>query len=58
LSAKLGLDGKRRRLPVIPTENKVQADRAAKALQIISDPPCRPMKLAVAERSQGTKNFG
>jgi ParB-like chromosome segregation protein Spo0J len=50
LSAKLGMDGKRRRLPVIPTENKAQADRAARALRSIPEPPCRPMKLAVAER--------
>ena len=50
LPAKLGLDGKRRRLPVIPTETKTQADRAARVLRSISDPPCRPMKLAVAER--------
>jgi ParB-like chromosome segregation protein Spo0J len=50
LCAKVGLDGKRRRLPVIPTETKAQADRAARALRSIPNPPCRPMKLAVAER--------
>jgi site-specific DNA-methyltransferase (adenine-specific) len=50
LSAKLGRDGKRRRLPVIPTETKGQADRAARVLRSIPDPPARPMKLAVAER--------
>jgi 16S rRNA G966 N2-methylase RsmD len=50
LPAKLGRDGKRRRLPVIPTETKAQADRAARALRSIPDPPSRPMKLAVAER--------
>jgi ParB-like chromosome segregation protein Spo0J len=50
LPVKVGLDGKRRRLPVIPTESKAQADRAARALRSIPDPPCRPIKLAVAER--------
>jgi site-specific DNA-methyltransferase (adenine-specific) len=50
LPAKLGLDGKRRRLPVIPTESKAQADRAARVLRSIPEPPCRPMKLTVAER--------
>jgi ParB-like chromosome segregation protein Spo0J len=50
LPAKLGLDGKRRRLPVISTESKAQADRAARVLRSIPDPPARPMKLAVAER--------
>jgi 16S rRNA G966 N2-methylase RsmD len=50
LPAKLGLDGKRRRLPVIATESKAQADRAARVLRSIPEPPCRPMKLAVAER--------
>jgi site-specific DNA-methyltransferase (adenine-specific) len=50
LPAKLGLDGKRRRLPVIPTESKAKADRAARVLRSIPDPPARPMKLAVAER--------
>ena len=49
-TAKLGLDGKRRRLPVIATESRAQADRAARVLRSIPDPPCRPMKLAVAER--------
>jgi 16S rRNA G966 N2-methylase RsmD len=50
LPAKLGLDGKRRRLPVIPTETKAQADRVARVLRSIPDPPSRPMKLAAAER--------
>ncbi len=57
LPAKLGLDGKRRRLPVIPTEKRVQADRAARVLRSISDPPCRPMKLAVAERMARKEKF-
>lgn len=50
LAVKVGLDGKRRRLPVIPTETKTEADRAEKVLRSLADPPARPMRLQVAER--------
>src|SRR5262249_32709187 len=50
LRGKLGKDGKHRRLPVIPTETKTRADRAAKLLRTIHDPPGRPLKMADAER--------
>lgn len=50
LTAKLGLDGKRRRLPTIPTETRGEADRAGQVLRNLPDPPARPMRLQVAER--------
>ena len=49
LPAKVGLDGKRRRLPVIPTETRGKLT-GLHGLRTIPDPPARPMQLAVAER--------
>jgi len=50
LRVKLGRDGKRRRLPVIATETKKRADRAAKLLKAIHDPPGRSLKMTDAKR--------
>lgn len=46
----VGLDGKRRRLPVIPTETGAEARQAVELLRKLSNPPPRPMRLQVAAR--------
>ena len=47
MAATVGRDGRRRRLPVIPTETRTEADRAAEVLRALADPPPRPIRLQV-----------